>query len=554
MTPDAKTASPAETADSPFNIPIFRAVWAASVTSNFGGLIQSVGAAWMMTSLVRSPKMVALVQSSAALAFMLLPLLAGAAADNLDRRKVMLTAQFFMLTVSATLTVFAWQGWLTPWILLSFTFLIGCGTAMNSPAWHASVGDIVPRAQLPAAVAINSMGFNAARTVGPAIGGAIVAAVGAAGAFLANTLSYFALIFVLLRWRPNIAPRLLPREGILVAIGAGLRYVSMSPNLRIILARSTVFGVAANALPSLMPVVARNQIGGGPLTYGIMLVVFGIGSVTTAFANRRLRQHLSTELTIRWAAFILSAGTAVVALSPYLALTLVALFFAGGGWMLALSTFNATVQLASPRWVVARALSIYQMVTFGGMAIGGWALGSVAEQHGVAAGLLAGAAVQIIVVLIGFVLPLPQVQGLNLDPLSQWTEPETTVPLEHRSGPVVITIDHRIEPHNITAFLAAMTERRRIRRRDGASGWTLLRDLHDPELWVERYHVATWLDYIRHNHRRTQADAENGETLRQLQKNGEPLHVRRMLERQTGSLPIARDNEPDTIVDPMTDR
>lgn len=552
MTSHADIASPAPRAASPLSIPIFRAVWIASLLSNFGGLIQSVGASWMMTSLVQSPQMVALVQASSALPFMLLSLLAGAVADNMDRRRVMLTAQCFMLLTSATLSIFAWEGWLTPWLLLTFTFLIGCGTAMNGPAWQASVGDIVPRAQLAGAVALNSMGFNMARSAGPAIGGAIVAAAGAATAFLVNSISYIGLILVLLRWRPSFPPRMLPPERLLMAMGAGLRYVAMSPNLRIVMLRAASFGIAANAVPALMPLVARNLIKGGPLTYGALLGAFGIGAVIGALGSGRIRRQLSTEAMIRLAALGLAIGTALTGISPYIELTAAALMLAGASWVIALSTFNVTVQLASPRWVVARALSIYQMTAFGGMAVGAWVLGLIAEHHGVSNALLIGAAIQVAVLLLGFLAPLPQVQDLNLDPLRQWTEPDIAVPLEPRSGPVVITVEYRIEPHNIVAFLAAMTERRRIRRRDGAHRWTLLRDLHDAELWIERFHLATWLDYVRYNQRLTQADAETTAVLHRLQKPGEPFRVQRMIERQTGSLPTSRRSDPVTD-DPMTD-
>jgi MFS family permease len=552
MTSHADIASPAPRAASPLTIPIFRAVWVASFLSNLGALIQTVGASWMMTSLVHSPQMVALVQASSALPFMLLSLLAGAVADNMDRRRVMLTAQCFMLLTSATLSIVAWEGWLTPWLLLTFTFLIGCGTAMNGPAWQASVGDIVPRAQLSGAVALNSMGFNMARSAGPAIGGVIVAAAGAATAFLVNSISYIALIIVLLRWRPNLPPRILPPERLLTAMGAGLRYVAMSPNLRVVMLRAACFGIAANAVAALMPLVARNLIKGGPLTYGVLLGAFGIGAVVGALGGGRLRSCLTTEAIIRLAALGLATGTALTAISPYMELTAAALMLAGASWVVALSTFNVTVQLASPRWVVARALSIYQMTAFGGMAVGAWVLGLIAEHHGVSNALLIGAAIQVAVLLLGFLAPLPQVQDLNLDPLRQWTEPDTAVPLEPRSGPVAIAVEYRIEPHNIVAFLAAMTERRRIRRRDGAHRWTLLRDLHDAEVWIERFHLATWLDYVRYNQRLTQEDAETAAVLHRLQKSGEPLRVQRMIERQTGSLPTSRRSDPVTD-DPMTD-
>lgn len=507
----------------------------------------------MMTSMTGSPEMVALVQSSTVLPFMLLSLVSGAVADNLDRRKVMLAAQSFMLFVSAVLALFAWFGWLSPWLLLAFTFLIGCGTAMAGPAWQASVGDIVAREQLPAAVALNSMGFNTARTAGPAVGGAIVAAAGAAAAFVVNSLSYVGLIIVLLRWRRPEPPRLLPPEGLFIAMGAGLRYVAMSPNLRMVVTRGMAFGIAANAVSALMPLVARDLVKGGAMIYGLLLGAFGVGAVFGGLASGRLRSRLSTEMIIRLSTLALAVGTAMTAVSPYLFVTIAALMLTGASWVLALSTFNISVQLASPRWVVARALSVYQMAAFGGMAIGAWVLGLIADHHGVVAGLLAGAAILVTTTLLGFVLPLSQVDDLNLTPLSQWQEPELAVPIEPRSGPVVVTIEYRIEPHNIVAFLTAMTERRRIRRRDGARGWTLLRDLNEPELWVERYHTATWHDYIRHNQRRTQADAQNSAEIHDLQKAGVPVRVHRMIERQTGSLPNARRHEPVTVDAQMND-
>ncbi len=238
---------------SPLRYPVFRGVWAASTLSNLGVLIQSVGASWLMIALAPSADMVALVLASVYLPITLLALVAGAVADNLDRRKVMLAAQGFMLIVSATLAACAWSGLITPWLLLFFTFLMGCGSAFNGPAWQASVGDMVPRAELPGAVALNSMGFNLARSVGPAIGGAIVAAAGAAAAFAVSAVSNIALIAVLLRWRPPVNPQTLPRETLGIAVAAGLRFVAGSPAIRTVLVRSAVFCIAAGALMALMP-------------------------------------------------------------------------------------------------------------------------------------------------------------------------------------------------------------------------------------------------------------------------------------------------------------
>lgn len=539
---------------SPWDYPIFRSVWATSVASNFGGQIQSVGAAWLMVLLASSQQLVALVQASIALPILLLALPSGAIADNLDRRHVMLAAQTLMLLVSAVLAVFAWMDWLTPTTLLTFTFLIGCGTALHAPAWQASVGDMVRRPALPTAVAYNSMGFNIARSLGPAVGGAIVAAAGAAAAFFINAISYTGLIYVLARWQPNLPKRVLPPERIDLAMAAGVRYVAMSPLIRLVLFRALLFGLSASAISALLPLVARDMIGGGALTYGILLGGFGIGAVTGAFLMRRLRTMFATEELVRLATTIFAAGTAVIALSHSMWLTVPALLLAGAGWVLALATFNVTVQLSAPRWVVARALALYQMAAFGGMAFGAWMSGAIAEHSSLTVALLVAATLQVVTIGVGYLSPLPKSLETNLNPLASWHEPQTSVNITSRSGPIVIVIRYRIAAADVPQFLTVMSERRRIRRRDGAHQWTLLRDLGDPEIWVERFTLATWLDYVRHNDRRTHADAENIRALHALHKGPGAITVERMIERETNVLPgRSATSLPENLSAPVTD-
>jgi len=539
---------------SPFRHRIFLAVWIASLASNFGGLIQSVGAAWLMTSIGGSADLIALVQASTTLPIMLFSLAAGAIADNFDRRKLMLASQTFLLCVSLALAVCTYFGFVTPWLLLAFTFLIGCGTAFNGPAWQSLVGEMVPRTDLPAAIALNSMGFNIARSVGPAIGGLIVAAVGAFAAFATNAVSYIGLILVLARWRPAGPPRLLPPETLGTAMVAGIRYVAMSPKIGVVLLRGAVFGFGAVAIQALMPLVARDLIQGGPLTYGLLLGGFGAGAVGGAFLSARLRQALSLENLVRLAFVSFAVCATVVGLSPFSLLTIGAMAIGGASWVLALSSFNATVQLSSPRWVVGRALALYQMATFGGMAIGSWVWGEAAERLGTADALLISAIVLVAGAALGLRFGLPELKSLNLDPLNRWQEPSIAVDVLPRSGPVVITIEYVIREQDVMAFLAVMAERRRIRRRDGARHWTLLRDLENPQIWVERYHSPTWLEYIRHNQRMTQADAAVGDKLRMLHQGPDRPQVRRMIERQTtggaipGSARLAHD-----MADPLTD-
>ncbi|WP_133000138.1 MFS transporter [Luteimonas arsenica] len=551
--PTPPEPAPRPTALSAMRYPVFRKVWFASASSNFGGMIQSVGAAWLMTSIAESADMVALVQASVALPIMLFSLVAGAMADNFDRRRMMLGAQVFMLLVSVALAACAWSGVITPWLLLSFTFLIGCGAAFNAPAWQASVGDMVPRAELPGAVAFNSMGFNIARSVGPAVGGAIVAAAGAAAAFAINAVSYVALIVVLARWRPPPRPRLLPPEALGGAIAAGVRYVAMSPSIRIVLGRAAVFGLGASAAMALMPLVARDLVAGGPMTYGLLLGAFGLGAIAGAMTSTRLRGLLSTEGLVRGACIAFAAAVAIAAVSTVLLLTMAALMLAGAAWVLALSTFNVTVQLSAPRWVVARALSLYQMAAFGGMALGSWLWGFVADHGDVRTALLAAALVMVACALLGLWMPLAKLADLNLDPLSRWKEPATVVPVQPRTGPVVVTIEYIIREQDVLEFLGAMAERRRIRRRDGARNWRVLRDLADPEVWIERYETPTWLEYIRLNSRITHDDATIPEHLRALHRGPGAPRVRRMIERQTSALHTVPESGPSAITEPVTD-
>lgn len=553
QTAPATSAEVAPSALSPLHFPVFRSVWLASTVSNLGGLIQSVGASWMMLSIATSADMVALVQASLTLPVMLLSLIAGAMADGLDRRRMMLHTQIFLFMVSIALSLCTALDLITPWLLLLFTFLIGCGSAFNAPAWQASVGDMVPRPHLPGAVALNSMSFNIARSVGPAIGGAIVAAAGAAVAFGVNAASYIGLIIVLARWRPQLPSQILPRESLGVAISAGVRYVAMSPAIRRVLLRSLLFGLGASSVLALMPLVAKHLVSGGPLTYGMLLGAFGVGAVAGALASARLRQAMSTENLVRVACMAFAIAAAVTGISPKLGFTLLALALGGASWVLTLSTFNVAVQLAAPRWVVARALALYQMFAFGGLAGGSWLWGLIAEERDLSTALVSASIVMVACSAAGLWRPLAQTQALNLDPLRPVHEPETVVPVEPRTGPVVITIEYRIREDDVIEFLRAMAQRRRIRRRDGARHWMLLRDLHDPQVWIERYTTPTWLDYVRHNSRITQHDAVVPERLRALHQGPEPPAVRRMIERQTDSLPVQTDSSAHDLAEPLTD-
>lgn len=526
---------PRPSALAPFRHKVFRTLWAATLVSNFGGLVQAVGAAWMMTQLTDSATLIALVQASNTLPIMLFALLSGALADIFHRRTLLLAALAVMFSMSVLLALVAWAGLLTPYSLLALTFLIGMGQALYNPPWQASMGDLVPRADLPAAVTLNSVGFNLMRSVGPAAGGLIIAAFGAAAAFAVNAASYLPLIGAMLRWHPTPAPRHGAPEPLGPALAAGLRYVALSPNLMRVLARGALFGFAAVSVLALLPLIAVAHPEGGSLMLGLLLGCYGAGAILGAAGNSRLRERLSNESVVRLAFAGFALACAVLALTDNVWLQGLALLPAGASWVLALSLFNVTVQLSTPRWVVARALALYQTATFGGMAAGSWVWGAVAGAHGVDTAMLAAAALLVLGAIIGRWFSQPEFAKLDLDPVNAFREPPLALDLRGRSGPIMIMVDYEIDLTDSARFLRLMARRRAIRRRDGARNWALLRDLENPRLWSESYHIATWDDYIRHNLRRTKSDAEVTIALRALHRGDGDPRVHRMIERHSVS-------------------
>jgi MFS family permease len=533
MGADSSSDAPAKTPHAsplgPFKHQVFLALWAASLVSNFGGLIQSVGASWLMTSLAPTADIVALVQASTVLPIMLFSLVAGAAADVFDRRRLMLISQVLALIVSAALAVLTYLGWMTPWLLLAFTFLIGCTNALYGPPWQSSVGDLVPRHELPAAVALNSVGFNIARTAGPALGGFIVALLGSQTAFLVNAISYLGLIAVLFKWKRPIEARPIPPEGIGSAMVSGLRYVNLSPAIRRVLVRSSVFGFSASAILALMPLIARDQIKGGPTTYGLLLGAYGVGAVLSALGSTHLRARFTTDRVVNIATLSFAIASFVSAFSGLLIPTMIGMVLGGAGWVLALSNFNTSVQLSVPRWVVGRAVAVYQTLAFGSMALGSWIWGVMAHRYGLPFSLDAAGVVLVASLLLSRNMPIIAGSDENLDVRHPEYEPTIDKAVPYHAGQVVITIEYRVAPEDARAFMNAMRPLGQIRQRNGASRWTLMVDVAEPELWIERFQCATWLDYLRQRHRGTIADRTVWERARSFHRGESPPKVRRLM-------------------------
>jgi MFS family permease len=520
----------------PLRHAVFRRIWLASLVSNLGILIQGVGAAWAMTQMTTSADKVALVQTALMLPIMLIAMPAGAIADMHDRRVVAMVSLGIALVGATVLTVLAWLGLVTPNILLALCFVVGSGMALFGPAWQASVSEQVPAETLPAAVALNGISYNIARSFGPAIGGIVVATAGAVAAFAVNAVLYLPLMAVLFLWNRTHEPSRLPRERLNRAIVSGVRYIANSPSIRIVLIRTLVTGLIGGSVSALMPLVARDLLHGGAQTYGIMLGAFGMGAVFGALNISEVRRRMSGEAAVRACAISMAGAIAAVALSTHAVLTAIALVLAGAVWMLAVALFNIGVQLSAPRWVAGRSLAAFQASIAGGIALGSWGWGHLTDIAGVEIALLVSAGLMLVSPLLGIWLRMPPVGARNEDATEVLADPEVRLSLTGRSGPLVVEIEYRVAQDNARAFHNVMQEVQLSRQRNGAYGWSIARDIADPELWTERYHCPTWLDYLRQRNRATQSERALHQRAIDFHLGPEPIRVRRMLERPFGSV------------------
>lgn len=519
----------------PLRYPTFRRIWLASLLTNLGVLIQGVGAAWAMTQMTSSADQVALVQTALMLPVMLISMPAGAIADMHNRRIVGLVALSIELCGAIALTVVDWLGFTTPNLLLALCFAVGSGMALMGPAWQSSVSEQVPSEALPAAIALNGISYNIARSVGPAVGGIVVAAAGAVAAFALNALLYLPLMLALFLWKRKSEPSRLPPEKLNRAMVSGVRYIINSPSIKIVLIRSMVISVIGGGIIALMPLVARDLLHGGVQTYGIMLSAFGLGAVVGALNVTEVRKRLSGEAAIRACALSMGGAVAAVALSREPILTAAALVLAGAVWMMAWVVFSIGVQFSAPRWVTGRSLAAYQGVTSGGIAVGSWGWGYLTDVAGVDTALLVSAALMVASPLLGLWLPMPRI-GAQGEEAAMLEDPKVRLALTGRSGPLVVEVEYRVAQENARTFHNVMQEIQLFRQRNGAYGWSIARDIGDPELWTERYHCPTWLDYLRQRNRSTQSERELDRQATTFHIGPEPVRVRRMLERPFGSV------------------
>ncbi len=538
----------------PFADKTFRATWIGSVFFSFGLFSQNIGAAWAMTE-IGSVQFVALITTALMAPSVFLALFSGAMADMFDRRKVQITAMSIGLVSNSVLAGLAYIELVSPIILLIFTFFQGCSLTLFGPSWQASTAEQVGDRLLPAAISLNAISFNIGRALGPAIGGLLVGFIGVTGTFLCSALFYVPMLVTLLRWRREASVPRLPPQTLGRTVQSGLRYVMNSPPIRNVIVRCVLVSSCGGALTALMPVIARDQLGGGSFSLGILLAGIGTGAVLGWLTLGKWRAMFSPETMLRLGTTVSGLCTVGAAFSTSIALTIPLVMIFGMAWLIVTSGMNIAVQVPSPRWAVGRMLATFQAAAACGLALAGIIWGRVAEVIGLQGALLSSGTL-LIVVLFAYGLRFP-VRDLRRADDAIAEDDLHTFPVDlnltDRSGPVVIEIEYRVDAAKARDFYHHMSEVRAARLRNGAFDWTLSRDISNKEIWVERFYCSTWLDYQHVRSRGTYPERDLWQMATQFHDDPQPVTVRRRLERPYGSVrwkDETRDPGPRKVVQP----
>jgi len=506
----------ASSAWSPFRHAVFRRLWIASVIANIGGWIYNAAAGWMMTGLDAGPLMVSLVQVATSLPMFLFALPAGALADIIDKRRFILVLEILIAFVAGLFAILVSADRATPWTLLLFTFLIGTVEALEAPSWQSIVPQLVPKQDLSPAIAANSVGINISRAIGPALAGVIIAAFGIAAPFWLVAISNFGVIGVFLWWKsPQMRARSLPSERVIGAIRTGFRYTRNNRILRATLARSVGFFLFASAYWALLPLVTRNQIGGGPELYGILLGAIGAGAVGGAFVLPKLKAKVGANGLVALGEIGTAISLALFGLSRDPIMAASASVIAGICWIAVLANLNVSAQKALPDWVRGRGLAMYVTVFFGTMTLGSAIWGELSEIVGLPITHFIAAAGAIVAVPLTSRWKLHTGAGIDLTPSMHWPDPIVTETFGDDAGPVMVTVEYRIDAKDREAFLQSVENLSHERKRDGAYAWGLFQDTADDGRFVETFLLESWTEHLRQHQRVTKADHKLEQKVRQ---------------------------------------
>lgn len=509
---------PAASAWAPFSHSSFAVLWVATVVSNIGTWMHDVGAGWLMTELSSSPLVVSAVQAATTLPVFLFALLAGAVADIVDRRKLLIAVNVLLAAAAATLATLVSLDLVTPLVLILFTFALGTGAAFVAPAWQAIVPSLVPRSELPAAIALNSMGINVSRAIGPAVAGVLIVGVGLWSPFALNAVSFIGIIAALLWWKPPVtAEKTLPPEDVGAAIVAGLRYAVHSSPLRATLVRALAFFLFASAFWSMLPLIARVVLSGGPTLYGLLLTSVGVGAVAGALLLPRLRTRFGLNRIVALGSVGVATSLMLLALVPVAGVALVAAVIAGLSWISVLSSLNHAAQMALPDWVRARGLSIFLTVFFGAMSLGSLVWGQIANSYGIPVAMLLAALGAIVMIPVTWRSQINDTEGNGLAPSMHWPAPILSGDNAEPDKPVMIQVMYAVGATDRDRFLALMRELSDARRRSGGYDWSVMQDAADPRRFVETWREASWTQHLRHHDRVSLQDQDIQARIRRLQ-------------------------------------
>jgi MFS family permease/quinol monooxygenase YgiN len=523
-------------AAAPLRRAIFRWLWVAGVASNVGTWMHEVGAGWLMTDLAGggaahaagnatdgARMLVSLVQAATTLPLFLLAIPAGALADVFDRRRVLIFAQGWMMLVAAALAFLSHRGAIEPGELLLLTLALGVGAAISNPAWQTLMTDLVPREELPAASALNSVSLNLSRAIGPALGGLIVASLGAWATFTVNAASFVGVLAVLATWRTAPVTSQMQGERFFGAMKAGVRYVMHSPAMIGVLVRTVAFAVFASSLWALMPLIARQHLSMGANGYGILFGSLGVGAVASVLILQRVLARLGRHTLMLGASALYACMLVAMAFTTVGWLGCVIMLFVGAAWITVIMCVNVSAQSGTPAWVRARGMGCYLAVFYGSMALGSVVWGWIASRVGIPGTLLISAAGIFIAPLLTWRYKLHDIAAADLSHVRHWEDPDTTHPIDPQAGPVVITIEYRVSPENADAFREAMRPVSVTRYRDGAISWLLSRDTEDPTRWLEVFIVETWEEHLRQHDRVTEADRRVQQHAKNFQISDKPV-------------------------------
>jgi MFS family permease len=507
----------------------FRVLWIADVAGTVGTWMNDTATSLTMTQLTASPLTIALVGAAGSLPILLLSLPAGALADVLDKRRILLTANVTLTALALAYAAAAYFGLLSPLILLAATFGFGIGAAIVGPAFDSAVPTMVEKPHLAGALTLQSIGINVGRAVGPALGGLLFAFVGAWLVFLLDAVTFLGFFFAVLAWHPGRRPSSAPAERFIAAQRGGIRYIRYSPGFRAVLTRTGAFILCASALWALLPTRLRLGLHVDALRYGLIIGAFGAGAIVTALLLPRIKARLTPDQVAAASIVILAGLLVALGLLANIPLIAICMFIGGGAWIGQMSSLNVAANFASAEWVRGRALSVYVTVFQGGMFVGTLAWGFMATRFDPSIALLSAAGLLVLSLLLGFRYRLSAAHGMNLEPSLHWPEPTMSPEGSGVRRAALVMVEYRIAAADHHAFLEAMKPIRRQRLRDGAYAWGIYEDPDIAGVLIESFQLESWAEHLRQHARVTKHDAEAQAVAQAFHRGQDPPRVRHLV-------------------------